>query len=90
VSLLLVEAKVSQPVELILVWVEARFGVHAVVELPSVERSRSGDEGSCLPVPKAAEPRNTGPRNALPPSTVSIRQSTSGRQNLTCFLCTEL
>ena len=27
-SLLLVEAKVSQPVELILMWVEARFGVY--------------------------------------------------------------
>ena len=65
-SLLLVEAKVSQPVELILMWVEARFGVHAVVDFPSVENYGLGDEGSCLPAPKAAEPRNTGPRNALP------------------------
>ena len=65
-SLLLVEAKISQPVELILMWVEARFGVHAVVDFRSVENHGLGDEGSCLPVPKAAEPRNTGPRNALP------------------------
>jgi hypothetical protein len=41
-SLLLVEAKVSQPVELMLMRVEARFGVHAVVDFPSVENHGLG------------------------------------------------
>src|SRR5438270_13731670 len=55
-SLLLVEAKVSQPVELILMWVEARFGVHAVVDFPSVENYGLGDEESCLPCQRRRNP----------------------------------
>jgi len=55
-SLWLVEAKVSQPVELILMWVEPRFGVHAVVNFYSVESHDRGTEGGVCPCQRRRNP----------------------------------